>query len=111
MMRDPSMKATLMASGVVILALGSFTFGATASERTHGPCFNVQIQHERINQSNVRQDCDINVSRTVQVGQQNESNTQQRGARNDNKVRQTQYDHPAFSTSTRGAYSTGRNYR
>lgn len=110
-MRDPSMKATLLASGVAILALGSFTFGATAGERTHGPCFNVQIQHERINQSNVRQDCDINVSRTVQVGQHNESNTQQTGARNDNKVRQTQYERPAFSTFTRGAHSTGKHHR
>jgi hypothetical protein len=85
------MKTTTLALGVALLASTPFAFGSTPGERTHGPCFNVSIQNDRTNESTVRQNCDMNFSRTVQAGQYNRAETIQSGIVNDNKVRQYQY--------------------
>ena len=85
------MRVSILAMTAALLAAASFTHAGANSERTHGPCFNVQIQNERFNQSTVRQNCDMNFNRTVQAGHQNQAETIQRGRINDNKLRQYQY--------------------
>lgn len=85
------MRPSILAITAALLAAAPFAHAAANSERTHGPCFNVQIQNERHNQSTVRQNCDMNFSRTVQAGLHNQAETIQRGRVNDNKLRQYQY--------------------
>jgi hypothetical protein len=70
---------------------------AEPAERTHGPCFHVSIQNDERNHSSLRQNCDMNFSRTVQAGQHNEVESIQRGYVNSNKVRQ--YQSPSYRRS------------
>ncbi|AGA33736.1 hypothetical protein TVNIR_2076 [Thioalkalivibrio nitratireducens DSM 14787] len=86
------MKGILIPSGLALLLAAPIAFGDAPRERTHGPCFNVTIQGDRVNDARVRQECDMTFSRTVQAGQHNSVETIQRGRVNDNKVRQYQHD-------------------
>ncbi|TVP79344.1 hypothetical protein [Thioalkalivibrio sp.] len=85
------MRASILAMTATLLVTAPFAYAGANGERTHGPCFNVQIQNERDNHSSVRQNCDMNFSRTVQAGHYNRAETIQKGRINDNKVRQYQY--------------------
>jgi hypothetical protein len=85
------MRASILAMTAALLVAAPFTYAGANGERTHGPCFNVQIQSERNNHSSIRQNCDMNFSRTVQAGHYNRAETIQNGRINDNKVRQYQY--------------------
>ncbi|AHF00022.1 hypothetical protein [Thioalkalivibrio paradoxus] len=86
------MKGILISSGLALLLAAPTAFGDTPRERSHGPCFNVTVQGDRVNDARIRQDCDMNFSRTVQAGQHNSVETVQTGRINDNKVRQYQHD-------------------
>lgn len=86
------MKASILSVGVVFLATIPFAYGGSVPDRTHGPCFHVNIQNDRMNESDVRQNCDRNYSRTVQAGAQNRAQTIQTGSINNNKVRQYRFD-------------------
>mgnify|MGYP003573491365 CR=1 FL=1 len=96
------MKASIVSAGVALLISTPFVFGDSAYERTEGPCFKVSIQNDRVNRSNVQQNCDWNFSRTVQAGAHNSARTIQSGGVNVNKVRQFQYDMPRYSDRRRG---------
>ena len=85
------MKPSILAMTAALLVAAPFAYAGANGERTHGPCFNVQIQNERNNHSSVRQNCDRNFSRTVQAGHDNRAETIQTGRVNDNKVRQYHY--------------------
>jgi hypothetical protein len=50
----------------------------------------------------VEQDCQRNYSRTVQAGQSNWARTVQTGEVNNNKVRQSQYEHLRYPDRKRG---------
>ncbi|MGB5831834.1 MAG: hypothetical protein WBG92_07575 [Thiohalocapsa sp.] len=86
------MKASMLSVGVVLLTAMPVSYAGTVSDRTADPCFHVSIQNQQVNRSNVRQNCDRNVNRTVQAGAQNSAATMQTGNINDNKVRQYDYD-------------------
>jgi hypothetical protein len=86
------MKTSLFSVGIVLLTAASVCYGGSASGRTEGPCFRVSIQNDRINESNVRQNCDRNFNRTVQAGARNSAQTVQTGSVTNNKVRQYHYD-------------------
>jgi hypothetical protein len=66
------------------------------------PCFNVDVQNDRVNQNTVQQDCDRNFNRTVQSGQQNRAQTVQTGDVNSNRTRQYRFDPPMFGERLRG---------
>jgi hypothetical protein len=69
-----------------------FAHGGSGPDRGHRPCYRVTIQTDRVNESELRQNCDRNVSRTAQVGARNRAQTVQRGSVNNNKVRQYNFD-------------------
>lgn len=96
------MRTPALAAGLLLLATGPLALADSAGQRTDGPCFNVTIQRDRVNDAHVVQDCDLNVSRTVQVGKSNRAYTHQTGQVNDNKVRQYQFDHWRQTRHIRG---------
>ena len=63
---------------------------AYAQSHTQRPCVNVTIQRDPINQASIEQHCQTNISRVVQLGETNSTETVQSGLRNDSKVRQIQ---------------------
>ena len=81
------MKSSIAYVGVALLMALPLAYGGSTGNRTSGPCFSVNIQNNPVNKSNVRQNCDRNVSRTVQAGNRNQAQTIQTGSVNDNKVR------------------------
>jgi hypothetical protein len=70
--------------------------GGPAPDQSHRPCYRVTIQTDRVNESDVRQNCARNVSRTVQVGARNRAQTIQTGSVNNNKVRQYHFDRSRY---------------
>jgi hypothetical protein len=90
------MKTSILFLGVLFSAAMPLAYGGSDFDRNHGPCFRVTIQDDRVNESDVRQNCDRNVSRTVQVGARNRSQTIQTGSVNNNKVRQYHFDRSRY---------------
>jgi hypothetical protein len=74
------------------MAVMPIAHGDPASGQSHRPCYRVTIQTDRVNESDVRQSCERNVSRTAQVGARNRAQTIQTGSVNSNKVRQYHFD-------------------
>lgn len=96
------MKASILSAGVVLLTAIPFAYAESGSVRTGDPCFQVNIQNDRVNESSVRQNCDRNFNRTVQAGTRNQAQTIQTGSVNDNKVRQYDYDMSNYFDRRRG---------
>jgi hypothetical protein len=96
------MRTSILSVGILLVASAASVHGDPVRDRTQSPCFNVNIQNERVNQSEVYQDCNMNFNRTVQAGQQNRAATIQTGELNNNKVRQYQYDHLRYPDRSRG---------
>lgn len=96
------MKSLIFSAVVALLAAAPVVQGEPVRDRTQGPCFNVNIQNERVNQAAVEQNCDRNFNRTVQAGQSNWAATTQTGEVNNNKVRQYQYEHLRYPDRMRG---------
>ena len=90
------MKISIFPAGVLLLVAMPFAHGGPASDPAQGPCFRVTIQNDQVNESDVRQNCDRNVSRTVQVGARNRAQTIQTGSVNNNKVRQFPFDRSKY---------------
>ncbi|WP_295405579.1 hypothetical protein [uncultured Thiocystis sp.] len=87
---------TLLSLLVLGLTLSSASvYSQAARDNSNRPCFDVNVQIDRNNRSNVDQDCGQNYSRTMQAGQNNEATTYQSGDVNDNKVRQYGQDGPS----------------
>lgn len=77
----------------LIIIFSMFSAIAYSADNNSGrPCYDVNIQIDQNNRSNVKQDCGINVSRTAQAGQNNNANTAQRGNVNNNEVRQYEFN-------------------
>ena len=89
------MKTLHWSVGVALLAALPLAYAESGSAQTDRPCFRVNIQNDRFNDSTVQQNCERNFNRTVQAGAQNQAQTTQTGQVNNNKVRQYQYDVPA----------------
>lgn len=90
---------------LMLLAPLALVAGAQAdpSDQHHArPCFNVEVQNDRVNRNAVQQDCDRNFNRTLQSGRQNRAQTVQTGEVNSNKTRQYQFDPPMFGERLRG---------
>jgi hypothetical protein len=96
------MRTSILSVGIMLLASAASVYGDPVRDRMQSPCFNVSIQNERVNESEVHQDCNVNFSRTVQAGQHNQAATIQTGDINNSKVRQYQYDHLRYRDRTRG---------
>ncbi len=96
------MKISILSAGFALLLAVPFAYGESTGAQTYDPCFNVNIQNDSVNRSSVRQDCDHNINRTVQAGDQNWAQTIQTGQVNDNKVRQYQYDRSKYFDRIRG---------
>lgn len=96
------MKISIASVGVLLLISAPFSFGDSVRERTDSPCFHVNIQAESVNRSSVQQNCDRNISRTVQAGNENWAQTTQTGSVNDNKVRQYHFDRSQYFGRLRG---------
>jgi hypothetical protein len=92
------MKNPIPILGLSLLLASPLAFATAPGERTHGPCFHVSVQNDTRNHSGLRQNCDMNFSRTVQAGQHNEAETVQHGYVNSNKVRQ--YQSPSYRRPT-----------
>ncbi len=90
------MKNSIFCVGILLFLLVPQAQAGGDSERVQGPCYRVNIQNDRVNQTDVRQDCDMNFSRTVQAGTENRASTIQTGDVNSNKVRQYQYEYPTY---------------
>jgi hypothetical protein len=86
------MKASFLSAGVLLLAAMPIAYGGSAPDQSQRSCYRVTIQSDRVNDSDVRQNCERNVSRTVQVGARNRAQTIQTGSINNNKVRQYHFD-------------------
>lgn len=86
------MKTSIVSVGVALMVALPLAYGGSTGNRTSGPCFSVNIQNDPVNRLNVRQNCNRNISRTVQAGNRNQAQTIQTGSVNDNKVRQYHYD-------------------
>lgn len=86
------MKISILAASVALSAVVPLSHGGPVPDRPDGPCFGVTIQNDPANEADVRQNCDRNVSRTVQVGARNRAQTTQTGSANNNKVRQYHFD-------------------
>jgi hypothetical protein len=86
------MKTSILAASVALLATMTLAHGGTTPDQSHRPCYRVTIQNDPVNESDVRQNCDRNVSRTVQVGARNQAQTIQTGSVNNSKVRQYDFD-------------------
>ncbi|CRI65795.1 exported hypothetical protein [Thiocapsa sp. KS1] len=93
------MKTSILSVGILLFSFVPLAQADGGRERTQGPCYSVNIQNDRVNQSDVKQDCDMNFSRTVQAGKENRAATIQTGDVNNNKVRQYQYEHPRYRIS------------
>lgn len=93
------MRTSILSVGILLFSIVTLAQADGGRERTHGPCYSVNIQNDRVNQSDVQQDCDMNFSRTVQAGKENRAATIQTGDVNSNKVRQYQYEHPRYRIS------------
>jgi hypothetical protein len=72
----------------ILLVPCASAYSQVARDNSNRPCFDVNVQIDKNNQSRVQQDCGRNYSRTMQAGQNNETQTIQRGDVNDNQVRQ-----------------------
>lgn len=90
------MKTSILSVGFALLVAVPFAYGDSTRDQTYDPCFNVNIQNDRVNRSSIRQNCDHNINRTVQAGEQNWAQTMQTGQVNNNKVRQYQYDRSKY---------------
>jgi hypothetical protein len=86
------MKASILSACVLLSAATPIAHGGSTPEQSQRPCYRVTIQNDRVNESDVRQNCERNVSRTVQVGARNRAQTIQTGGVNNNKVRQYHFD-------------------
>jgi hypothetical protein len=86
------MKISILSTGALLLAAMPIAHGGSTPDQSHDPCYRVTIQSDRVNKSDVRQNCERNVSRTVQVGTRNRAQTIQTGSVNSNKVRQYHFD-------------------
>ena len=84
------------------LALVPVAQADPSGQATARPCFNVEVQNDRVNRNAVQQDCDRNYNRTVQSGQQNRAQSVQTGEVNSNKTRQYRFDPPMFGERLRG---------
>lgn len=82
-----------------IAILSSVTTMSAYAQSEHDnsgrPCYDVNVQIDQNNSSNVQQDCGINYSRTVQAGKNNEATTTQQGDVNNNSTRQYEYNAPS----------------
>lgn len=90
------MKTSILALGLACSAVIPLAGAESVRDRIDDPCFQVNIQNDEVNTSSVDQNCDRNVSRTVQAGATNEATTRQTGEVNNNAVRQYQYDRSEY---------------
>lgn len=90
------MKTSILSAGALLLAAMPIAYSGSAPDESQRPCYRVTIQSDRVNESDVRQNCERNVSRTVQVGARNRTQTVQTGSVNNNKVRQYQFDSSSY---------------
>lgn len=88
------MKTSIVSAGILLLSTVPFAHAGPGPDQSYRPCYRVTIQTDRVNESDVRQNCERNVSRTVQLGEVNRASTAQYGRINNNKVRQ--YDFRGF---------------
>jgi hypothetical protein len=86
------MQASIVSACVLLLAATPIAHGGSPPDQSQRPCYRVTIQTDRVNASDVRQNCERNVSRTVQVGARNRAQTIQTGGVNDNRTRQYHFD-------------------
>jgi hypothetical protein len=91
------MKRFIPAATLVLLTMVSAAQADPIPEQSQRPCFNVEVQNDPVNRSSVRQNCNRNVSRTVQAGADNAAQTIQIGEINSNKTRQYHYDRSKYS--------------
>lgn len=95
------MNSSILSVGIALLAVMPLAYAESGSAQTDRPCFRVNIQNDRFNESNVQQNCERNFNRTVQAGARNEAQTIQSGSVNDNKVRQYHYDTSTYFNGNR----------
>jgi len=95
------MNSSILSVGIALLAVMPLAYAESVSAQTDRPCFRVNIQNDRFNESNVQQNCERNFNRTVQAGARNEAQTIQSGSVNDNKVRQYHYDTSTYFNGNR----------
>lgn len=93
------MKTSILPAGILLLSTIPFAHAGSAHDQYYRPCYRVTIQTDRVNESDVRQDCERNVSRTVQIGEENRARTAQYGRINNNKVRQYNYERSKYFRS------------
>ena len=86
------MKNSILPAGILLLSAIPNAHAGSVPDQSYRPCYRVTIQTDRVNESNVRQNCARNVSRTVQLGEVNRARTEQYGYINNNKVRQYNFD-------------------
>lgn len=77
---------------VGLLAPSVVAYSQEPRDNNGRPCYDVNIQINRNNRANVRQNCAYNDSRTMQAGQDNDASTAQKGDVNNNEVHQYEYN-------------------
>lgn len=96
------MNPSSLSVGIAFLAAMPWAYAESVSDQTARPCFEVSVQNDRVNESNVAQHCQWNFNRTVQAGARNQAQTVQSGSVNNNKVRQYPYEAPPSFNRHRG---------
>lgn len=86
------MKTLIISTGCALLTVLPIAHSGPSIDRSQSLCYRVTIQADRVNEADVQQDCDRNVSRTAQVGAWNRTQTVQTGRVNSNGVRQFHFD-------------------
>ncbi|WP_006786080.1 hypothetical protein [Thiorhodospira sibirica] len=79
---------------LLLLAASSVAYAQARFDSMGRPCIDASVQGDNTNKSHIQQDCDVNISRTVQAGQSNEAATQQHGQVNDSMTYQRGLDTP-----------------
>lgn len=86
--------AVLLVTGTVAYSQTQREDDQTQRDNSGRPCYKVNVQINRNNRANVKQNCGYNDSRTMQAGQNNEAATTQKGEENTSEVRQYEYNGP-----------------
>lgn len=77
---------------IELFAFSTLVYSESWRDSNGRPCYDVNVQINRDNMANVRQNCDVNISRTAQAGKNNSANTSQSGNTNSNQVRQYEFN-------------------
>jgi type 1 fimbria pilin len=89
----------VMAMKILMFLAGSMLLASSAVAR---PCIDANVQNNSTNSNTVNQNCDVNISGSIQAGDHNSNRTNQNGRRNHSRTHQIGDGSNFSSTRQRG---------